>query len=125
MTSSPAPAPARTVTVNSDLGESFGNDLQLMKSVDVANVACGFHSGDPATMAATVEAAADHGLKVGAHPGLPDLVGFGRREMRLTPRCGTSTSRCAADCTCAREIIRAHHIQRRRFARRDDPVHER
>jgi UPF0271 protein len=64
MTSSPAPA--RTVTVNSNLGESFGNDLQLMKSGDVANVACGFHSGDPDTMAATVEAAADHGLKVGA-----------------------------------------------------------
>lgn len=76
--------------MNSDLGESlglhsFGNDLQLMKSVDVANIACGFHSGDPDTMAATVQAAAEHGLKVGAHPGLPDLVGFGRREMRLTP----------------------------------------
>lgn len=82
--------PNRTVTVNSDLGESFGlhsfgNDLQLMKTVDLANVACGFHSGDPDTMAATVEAAAKHGLKVGAHPGLPDLVGFGRREMKLTP----------------------------------------
>ena len=81
---------ARTITVNADLGESFGlhsfgNDVQLMKSIDVANVACGFHSGDPDTMAATVQAAAEHGLKVGAHPGLPDLVGFGRREMRLTP----------------------------------------
>lgn len=84
------PTPPRTVTLNSDLGESFGlhsfgNDVQLMKLVDVANVACGFHSGDPDTMAATVEAAAEHGLKVGAHPGLPDLVGFGRREMKLTP----------------------------------------
>ncbi|MBC7762896.1 MAG: 5-oxoprolinase subunit PxpA [Candidatus Saccharibacteria bacterium] len=80
----------RTVTLNADLGESFGlhsfgNDLKLMDYVDVANVACGFHSGDPDTMAATVEAAAGRGLKVGAHPGLPDLIGFGRREMKLTP----------------------------------------
>lgn len=80
----------RTVTLNADLGESFGlhsfgNDLKLMDYVDVANVACGFHSGDPDTMAATVEAAAERGLKVGAHPGLPDLIGFGRREMKLTP----------------------------------------
>lgn len=77
-------------TVNSDLGESFGlhsfgNDLRLMETIDVANVACGFHSGDPDTLAATVEAAAEHGVKVGAHPGLPDLVGFGRREMKLLP----------------------------------------
>jgi len=90
MTNLPIRTPTRTVTINSDLGESlglhsFGNDLQLMKSVDVANVACGFHSGDPDTMVATVEAAAEHGLAVGAHPGLPDLVGFGRREMKLTP----------------------------------------
>lgn len=76
-------------TLNSDLGESFGlhsfgNDLELMAIIDIANVACGFHSGDPDTMAATVEAAAEHGVRVGAHPGLPDLVGFGRREMKLT-----------------------------------------
>ena len=81
---------AGTPTVNSDLGEafglhSFGNDLRLMEIIDVANVACGFHSGDPDTLAATVEAAAEHGVKVGAHPGLPDLVGFGRREMKLLP----------------------------------------
>jgi UPF0271 protein len=90
MTNLPTRSQPRTVTINSDLGESlglhsFGNDLQLMRSVDEANVACGFHSGDPDTMVATVEAAAHHGLTVGAHPGLPDLVGFGRREMRLTP----------------------------------------
>ncbi|KGJ77584.1 LamB/YcsF family protein [Cryobacterium roopkundense] len=90
MTNLPIRTPTRTVTINSDLGESlglhsFGNDLQLMTSVDVANVACGFHSGDPDTLVATVEAAAEHGLAVGAHPGLPDLVGFGRREMKLTP----------------------------------------
>ena len=77
-------------TINSDLGESlglhtFGNDDELLAVVDVANVACGFHSGDPDTMAATVEAAGRHGVRVGAHPGLPDIVGFGRREMKLTP----------------------------------------
>jgi UPF0271 protein len=77
-------------TINSDMGESlglhtFGNDVELMGTVDIANVACGFHSGDPDAMAATVSAARDHGVRVGAHPGLPDIVGFGRREMKLTP----------------------------------------
>ncbi|WP_053387543.1 5-oxoprolinase subunit PxpA [Leucobacter japonicus] len=77
------------VTVNSDMGEAlglhtFGNDPALMPIIDVANVACGFHSGDPQTMAATVALAHEHGVRIGAHPGLPDLVGFGRREMKLT-----------------------------------------
>ncbi|MEB4614995.1 5-oxoprolinase subunit PxpA [Leucobacter sp. M11] len=78
------------VTINSDLGEAFGrhtfgNDERLMAIIDVANVACGFHSGDPDVMDATVALAAAHGVRVGAHPGLPDAVGFGRREMKLTP----------------------------------------
>lgn len=64
---------------------SFGNDERLMAIIDVANVACGFHSGDPDVMDATVALAAAHGVLVGAHPGLPDTVGFGRREMKLTP----------------------------------------
>lgn len=63
---------------------SFGNDPALMSIIDVANVACGFHSGDPNTMDETVALAKQHGVKVGAHPGLPDLAGFGRREMKLT-----------------------------------------
>ncbi|TYC97945.1 5-oxoprolinase subunit PxpA [Arthrobacter echini] len=76
--------------VNSDLGESlglhsFGNDLALLDSVDAVNVACGFHAGDPDTMADTVAAAHAKGIMIGSHPGLPDLVGFGRREMKLTP----------------------------------------
>jgi UPF0271 protein len=75
--------------INSDMGESFGlhsfgNDESLMALIDVANVACGFHSGDPDAMEATVALAKAHGVRVGAHPGLPDLVGFGRREMKLT-----------------------------------------
>jgi UPF0271 protein len=78
------------VFVNSDMGEafglhSFGNDEALMPLIDVANVACGFHSGEPTTMDATVALAKEHGVRVGAHPGLPDLVGFGRREMKVTP----------------------------------------
>ena len=78
------------ISVNSDMGEalgihSFGNDEALMKLVDVANVACGFHSGDPDAMDTTVALARQHGVLVGAHPGLPDLVGFGRREMKLMP----------------------------------------
>jgi UPF0271 protein len=64
---------------------SFGNDEILMPLIDVANVACGFHSGDPSAMDATVNLAKQHNVLVGAHPGLPDLVGFGRREMKLTP----------------------------------------
>jgi UPF0271 protein len=78
------------ILINSDMGEafglhSFGNDEALMPLIDVANVACGFHSGEPTTMDATVALAKQHGVLVGAHPGLPDLVGFGRREMKLTP----------------------------------------
>lgn len=64
---------------------TFGNDPALMPVIDVANIACGFHAGDPGAMDTTVFLARDHGVGVGAHPGLPDLVGFGRREMKLTP----------------------------------------
>jgi UPF0271 protein len=64
---------------------TFGNDPALMKVIDVANVACGFHAGDPSVLEQTVVLAKENGVKVGAHPGLPDLVGFGRREMKLTP----------------------------------------
>jgi UPF0271 protein len=79
-----------TPMINSDMGESlglhsFGNDRALLDSVDAINVACGFHSGDPDTMAETVTAAHEKGVLIGAHPGLPDLVGFGRREMKLSP----------------------------------------
>lgn len=78
------------IFINSDMGEafglhSFGNDEALMPLIDVANVACGFHSGEPETMDFTVALAKEHGVRVGAHPGLPDLVGFGRREMKVTP----------------------------------------
>ncbi len=80
----------RRIDLNADLGEGFGvyalgDDDALLASVTSANVACGFHAGDPATMARTVAAAGERSVAVGAHPGLPDLAGFGRREMALVP----------------------------------------
>lgn len=83
----------RVIDVNSDCGESFGNwrmgsDEALIPLITSANVACGFHASDPVTMRATVEACARHGVQVGSHPGLPDLLGFGRRPMRITPEDG-------------------------------------
>ncbi|MBZ8176540.1 5-oxoprolinase subunit PxpA [Corynebacterium poyangense] len=79
-----------TVTINSDLGEgiglhSFGNDEELLNLIDVANVACGFHASDPQIMEHTVAIAFRQRVAVGAHPGFPDLVGFGRRAISMTP----------------------------------------
>ncbi|GAA1764048.1 5-oxoprolinase subunit PxpA [Kocuria aegyptia] len=77
-------------TVNSDMGEGiglhrFGNDPELLQIVDLANVACGFHAGDPDIMSETVAAAVGHDVGIGAHPSLPDQWGFGRRAMVLAP----------------------------------------
>jgi UPF0271 protein len=77
------------IDLNADLGESFGpwtmgQDEALMTSITSANVACGFHAGDPSVMRATIRLAKQHGVAVGAHPGFPDLAGFGRREMHLS-----------------------------------------
>jgi UPF0271 protein len=81
----------RTIDLNVDAGESFGawsmgDDPALFALVTTVNVAAGFHAGDPGTIRRTVELARDHGVAVGAHPGLPDRVGFGRRAMALTPQ---------------------------------------
>ncbi len=78
------------VDLNSDLGESFGAytigmDSEILKYVSSANVACGWHAGDPVVMEKTVALAAASGVAVGAHPGYPDLMGFGRRNMVVTP----------------------------------------
>ncbi len=75
--------------LNCDLGESHGNwvmgmDAEVMPHIDQANIACGFHAGDPLTMRRTLALAAAHGVSVGAHPAYPDLVGFGRRSMSLS-----------------------------------------
>ncbi len=79
------------VDLNADVGESFGAhrigcDLGLMKAITSANIAAGFHGGDPSVLRETVRLAKEHGVAVGAHPGFQDLAGFGRREMRLTAR---------------------------------------
>lgn len=79
------------IDINSDVGESFGAyrigaDADLVPHVTSVNVACGYHAGDPGVMRATVRLARDAGAAVGAHPGFPDLVGFGRRELRASPR---------------------------------------
>ncbi len=78
-----------TVDLNADVGESFGawrmgQDAALMPYLTSANIACGFHAGDPKTIAYTVALAVEHQVAIGAHPGLPDLVGFGRRNMSIT-----------------------------------------
>ena len=81
-----------SVDLNSDLGESFGawnmgDDGAMLDIVTSANVACGFHAGDPDTMRATCEAAKARGVAIGAHPGFHDLQGFGRRQiLGLTAR---------------------------------------
>ncbi|MGV1760452.1 5-oxoprolinase subunit PxpA [Rhizobium sp. A22-96] len=78
------------IDLNSDMGEGFGpyrlcDDEAMMKIVSSANIACGFHGGDPDTMARMVRLAKQNGVGIGAHPGLPDRYGFGRREMPFQP----------------------------------------
>ncbi len=79
------------VDLNCDLGEAFGNypmpqDEILLDFISSANIACGFHAGDPSVMQNTVNMAIRKGVAIGAHPGLPDLQGFGRREMKISPK---------------------------------------
>ncbi len=83
-------ATPRWIDLNSDMGEGFGNypggpDDALLPLISSANIACGFHAGDPRVMERTIAQASTHGVAVGAHPGFPDLVGFGRRTIVATP----------------------------------------
>lgn len=108
-----------TFDVNCDLGESFGNwtlgdDEAVMPLVTSANIACGFHGGDPVTMERTVALAMRHGVAIGAHPGLPDLLGFGRRVMALSPEDAAAYVRYQAGALQA--FVRAaggalHHVK--------------
>jgi 5-oxoprolinase (ATP-hydrolysing) subunit A len=82
--------PNAKLAINCDMGESFGlykigDDEGMMPHITIANVACGFHASDPTVMAHTVRLAKKHNVSVGAHPSLPDLQGFGRREMKMRP----------------------------------------
>ncbi|MFA9375232.1 MAG: LamB/YcsF family protein [Lachnotalea sp.] len=79
------------IDLNCDLGESFGvykigMDHKIIPYITSANIACGFHASDPIVMDETVKLAADHKVSIGAHPGYADLVGFGRRNMNITPK---------------------------------------
>ena len=74
----------KTIDLNCDMGESYGAwkmgaDAEVMPHISSANIACGFHGGDPATIRKTVRLAVDNGVAIGAHPSLPDIMGFGRR----------------------------------------------
>ncbi len=78
------------IKLNSDLGEGFGNyksgnDSKIMKYIDMANLACGFHAGDPLTMTKAIKEAKKNDISIGAHPGYQDIVGFGRRSIEHTP----------------------------------------
>ena len=81
----------KRIDLNCDMGESYGAwkmgaDAEVMPFITSANIAAGFHAGDPATIRKTVRLAVDHGVAIGAHPSLPDLMGFGRRVMRISPQ---------------------------------------
>ena len=86
----PARQNAMPLAITCDMGESYGlykmgDDEGMMPHITIANVACGFHASDPSVMARTVRLAKRHKVSVGAHPSLPDLQGFGRREMKMRP----------------------------------------
>lgn len=108
-----------TLLLNADMGESFGpwsmgQDEAVMPYVDLANVACGFHAADPDTMRRTVQLAKAHGVKVGAHPAYPDLVGFGRRSLACSPAEVENLvlyQLGALDAICRAEGTRVHYVK--------------
>ncbi|KAH7129876.1 lactam utilization protein lamb [Dactylonectria estremocensis] len=105
--------------INVDMGEGYGNficgpDKELLPMIDHANVACGFHAGDPLIMAETVALCKEHNVKIGAHPGLPDVQGFGRREMKLSPEEHTANivyQVGALQGFLSREGVELHHVK--------------
>lgn len=107
------------IDLNSDVGESFGawtlgDDARVLDYVTSANIACGFHAGDPQVMLQTVRLAHDRDVAVGAHPGYPDLVGFGRRAMACSPQevyafCLYQIGALAAICQA--EGVRLSHVK--------------
>lgn len=107
------------VDLNADLGESFGNyscgmDNDVLPLISSANVACGFHASDPLVMSRTVEAAARLGVAVGAHPGYPDLVGFGRRNMAVSPdelRAMVIYQLGALEAFCRKSGVKLQHVK--------------
>ena len=107
------------IDLNCDLGESFGAykcgmDEEVLPHISSANVACGFHASDPMVMDATVALAAAQGVAVGAHPGYPDLVGFGRRSMSVSPaelKAMTQYQIGALEAFCRAHGVRMQHVK--------------
>jgi 5-oxoprolinase (ATP-hydrolysing) subunit A len=107
------------IDLNSDLGESYGAlrigyDDELFPLISSANVACGFHGGDPRTLERTVAACKARDVRIGAHPGFPDLVGFGRRVIAATPdevRADTLYQLGALDAFCRAAGVRLQHVK--------------
>lgn len=109
----------KRVDLNCDLGESFGAytlgmDRAVIPHISSANVACGFHAADPVVMSKTVAMAKEYGVAVGAHPGYPDLVGFGRRTLQVTPaelKAMVQYQIGALQAFCAANGVRMQHVK--------------
>ncbi len=107
------------IDLNCDLGESFGNytlgnDPEVIPLITSANVACGYHASDPLVMQTTIRRAKEAGIEAGAHPGYPDLMGFGRRNLAVSPeeaRVYTLYQLGALDAFCRAEGIRLQHVK--------------
>ena len=107
------------VDLNSDLGESFGRytlgmDADILQLVSSANVACGYHASDPLVMNKTIAMATEAGVRVGAHPGFPDLMGFGRRNMDVSPaeaKAYTLYQLGALDAFCKAHGVKMQHVK--------------
>lgn len=107
------------VDLNSDLGESFGRytigmDDKVIPLITSANVACGYHASDPVVMSKTIKMAKEAGIRVGAHPGFPDLMGFGRRNMNITPaeaKAYTIYQVGALDAFCKVNGVKMQHVK--------------
>ena len=107
------------VDLNSDLGESFGrytigSDDKIIPLITSANVACGYHASDPVVMDKTLSMAREAGIRVGAHPGYPDLMGFGRRNMNVTPqeaKAYTLYQLGALDAFCRAHGLKMQHVK--------------
>lgn len=107
------------VDLNSDLGESFGrytlgNDDKIIPLITSANVACGYHASDPVVMDKTIRMAKEAGIRVGAHPGFPDLMGFGRRNMNVSPaeaKAYTMYQLGALDAFCRAHGMKMQHVK--------------
>ena len=107
------------VDLNSDLGESFGRytlgmDADILQLVSSANVACGYHASDPLVMNKTIAMAKETGVRVGTHPGFPDLMGFGRRNMDVSPaeaKAYTLYQLGALDAFCKAHGVKMQHVK--------------